>query len=219
MPNMEKRLENLKKANEESHSLIVESLKSALYELLETKEISEIRIVDLTRKAGVSRGGFYRNFYLVTDVLKDDIKMVADDVRHAMGGDIGTDWEIILDTVYRHRKKIPLLLKAGMGFEILDQINRSIDEVEEKYKLRVAEKAPILKGILDKANTKSAKVNLDPANFVMCSAQDPVEAVYLLKDHDRRKPLSGKDTGRRRRELPHLPGGAEGHRVRRISDH
>ena len=137
MPNMEKRLENLKKANEESHSLIVESLKSALYELLETKEISEIKVVDLTKKAGVSRGGFYRNFYLVTDVLKDDIKMVADDVRRAMGGDIGTNWEIILDTVYRHRKKIPLLLKAGMGFEILDQINRSIDEVEEKYKLRV----------------------------------------------------------------------------------
>lgn len=105
MPNMEKRLENLKKANEESHSLIVESLKSALYELLETKEISEIRIVDLTRKAGVSRGGFYRNFYLVTDVLKDDIKMVADDVCRAMGGDIGTNWGIILDTVYRHRKK------------------------------------------------------------------------------------------------------------------
>ena len=99
MPNKEKRLENLKKANEESHSLIVESLKSALYELLETKEISEIKVVDLTKKAGVSRGGFYRNFYLVTDVLKDDIKMVAEDVRRAMGGDIGTNWEIILDTV------------------------------------------------------------------------------------------------------------------------
>ncbi len=45
------------------------------------------------------------------------------------------------------------------------------------------EKAPILKGILDKADTKSAKVNLDPANFVMCSAQNPAEAVYLLKDY------------------------------------
>lgn len=60
MPNKEKRIENLKKANEESHSLIVESLKSALYELLETKEISAIKVVDLTKKAGVSRGGFYR---------------------------------------------------------------------------------------------------------------------------------------------------------------
>ena len=45
------------------------------------------------------------------------------------------------------------------------------------------EKAPILKRILDKADTKSAKVNLDPANFVMCSAQNPAEAVYILKDY------------------------------------
>lgn len=40
-----------------------------------------------------------------------------------------------------------------------------------------------LKGILEKADTKSAKVNLDPANFVMCAGQDPVEAVHILKDY------------------------------------
>ncbi|MBE6731939.1 MAG: sugar phosphate isomerase/epimerase [Ruminococcaceae bacterium] len=45
------------------------------------------------------------------------------------------------------------------------------------------EKAYILKGILDKANAKAAKVNLDPANFVMCCSQDPVEAVHVLKDY------------------------------------
>ena len=45
------------------------------------------------------------------------------------------------------------------------------------------EMAVILKGILDKADAKAAKVNLDPANFVMCAGQDPVEAVYILKDY------------------------------------
>ena len=40
-----------------------------------------------------------------------------------------------------------------------------------------------LRGILEKADTKSAKVNLDPANFVMVAGQDPVEAVYILKDY------------------------------------
>lgn len=40
-----------------------------------------------------------------------------------------------------------------------------------------------LKGVLDKADTKSAKVNLDPANFVMVAGQDPVEAVHILKDY------------------------------------
>ena len=45
------------------------------------------------------------------------------------------------------------------------------------------ESAASLKGVLDKADTKSAKVNLDPANFVMIAGQDPVEAVHILKDH------------------------------------
>ena len=40
-----------------------------------------------------------------------------------------------------------------------------------------------LRAILEKADTKSAKVNLDPANFVMCAGQDPVEAVHILKDY------------------------------------
>lgn len=45
------------------------------------------------------------------------------------------------------------------------------------------EMAVVLKGILDKADTKAVKVNLDPANFVMVAGQDPVEAVYILKDY------------------------------------
>ncbi len=137
MPNREKRIENLQRSNEESHRVIVESLREALYTMLKTRDIDSIKVVDLTKAAGVSRGGFYRNFYLVTDVLKDDIRVIADDVREASGLDIGTNWRIILNTVYRHREKIPLLLKAGMGMEILKQINRSIDGVDEKYKLRL----------------------------------------------------------------------------------
>ncbi|MCR5689989.1 MAG: sugar phosphate isomerase/epimerase [Clostridiales bacterium] len=45
------------------------------------------------------------------------------------------------------------------------------------------EKALALRGVLEKADTHSAKVNLDPANFVMTVGQDPVEAVYILKDY------------------------------------
>ena len=45
------------------------------------------------------------------------------------------------------------------------------------------EKAIKLRGILEKVDTKSAKVNLDPANFVMLCGQDPVEAVHILKDY------------------------------------
>ena len=48
------------------------------------------------------------------------------------------NWEIILRAVYQHKKKIPLLLKAGMGMEILDQINSGIEAVPDQFKLRIA---------------------------------------------------------------------------------
>ena len=44
------------------------------------------------------------------------------------------------------------------------------------------ETAPVLKSFVDKAG-KGVGVNLDPANFVMVTGQDPTEAVYLLRDH------------------------------------
>ena len=138
MPINPVKLENLRKANEESHRLIVDSLQEALYQLLETKDISEIKVIDLCHAAGVSRGAFYKHYYLITDVLKDDIKTIADDVRKAIGPDIAINWGIILKTVYQYKRKIPLVLKAGMGMEILNQINRSIDAVPSKYKLRIA---------------------------------------------------------------------------------
>ena len=104
---------------------------------MEEKDIGQIRVIDLTKAAGVSRGGFYRNFYLVTDVLLDDIQTVADDIRRSMGPDAGLNWRIILRTVYKHRKKIPLLIKAGLGMEILNKINQTIDAVNDDFKLRI----------------------------------------------------------------------------------
>lgn len=137
-PKTDKRVENLRKANEESHRVIVESLREALYRLLVTKDIRDIRVVDLIRLAGVSRGAFYKSYYLVTDVLEEDIRTITEDVGAAMGADIALNWRVILRTVYRHRGKIPLLLKAGMGMEMLDQINRSIEAVDdEEQALRV----------------------------------------------------------------------------------
>lgn len=137
MPIHEKRIENLRKANEESHRMIVDSLREALYKLLETKDVSDIKVVDLIREAGISRGVFYKHFYLITDVLADDIREIVEDIRKASGADIGRNWEIILRTVYAHKKKLPLLLKAGMGMEILNQINHSMDTVPDASRLRI----------------------------------------------------------------------------------
>jgi sugar phosphate isomerase/epimerase len=45
------------------------------------------------------------------------------------------------------------------------------------------ETAPVLKKFLDSLSCKGMRVNLDPANFVMVTGQDPVEAVRLLGNY------------------------------------
>ena len=54
-----------------------------------------------------------------------------------MGEDVGANWRIILQAVYAHREKIPLFLKAGMGMEMLRQINRGHDVADEVRELRI----------------------------------------------------------------------------------
>lgn len=45
------------------------------------------------------------------------------------------------------------------------------------------EPAGVLKEFLDSLSSKGIAVNLDPANFVMVTGDDPVKAVYTLKDY------------------------------------
>lgn len=45
------------------------------------------------------------------------------------------------------------------------------------------ERAVTLKNFLDSLGSKGVSVNLDPANFVMVTGDDPVQAVYTLKDY------------------------------------
>lgn len=45
------------------------------------------------------------------------------------------------------------------------------------------EKAVTLKRFLNSLSCRGVKVNLDPANFVMVTGDDPVQAVYTLKDY------------------------------------
>lgn len=45
------------------------------------------------------------------------------------------------------------------------------------------ETAPVLKSFLDSLKSKGVRVNLDPANLVMVTGDDPVAAVHTLRDY------------------------------------
>lgn len=64
------------------------------------------------------------------------------------------------------------------------QLCKYADEVDAHFAIETGpEIALTLKKFLDSLNSKGVAVNLDPANFVMVTGDDPVLAVYTLKDY------------------------------------
>jgi len=58
------------------------------------------------------------------------------------------------------------------------------DSLEAHFAIETGpETAEVLKGFLDSLSSRGVAVNLDPANFVMVTGDDPVKAVYTLKDY------------------------------------
>ncbi|MCD7827770.1 MAG: sugar phosphate isomerase/epimerase [Clostridiales bacterium] len=73
-------------------------------------------------------------------------------------------------------------------YKIMQEACFSLAEYADKLDAHFAietgpETSATLKGFLDSLGSKGVGVNLDPANLVMVTADDPVQAVYNLKDY------------------------------------
>ncbi|CRH91822.1 mycofactocin system transcriptional regulator [Chlamydia trachomatis] len=64
-------LKNLVRSNKESNQLTRESIETALVFLLEKKDLNQISISELVKKAGVSRNAFYRNYKSKEEILEN----------------------------------------------------------------------------------------------------------------------------------------------------
>lgn len=65
-----KSLKNLYQSNQEANQLTRESIETALLHLMEKKELPQISISELVKKAGVSRNAFYRNYKSKEEILE-----------------------------------------------------------------------------------------------------------------------------------------------------
>lgn len=64
------------------------------------------------------------------------------------------------------------------------ELSRFADSMDAHFAIETGpERAVVLKGFLDDLSSKGVAVNLDPANFKMVTGDDPVRAVYTLKDY------------------------------------
>ena len=68
--------------------------------------------------------------------------------------------------------------------EACSELAEYADSISAHFAIETGpETADVLKEFLDQLNSKGVSVNLDPANFVMVTGDDPVKAVYTLKDY------------------------------------
>ena len=68
--------------------------------------------------------------------------------------------------------------------EACGQLAAYADSLQAHFAIETGpEVAATLKGFLDGLHSTGVAVNLDPANFVMVTGDDPVQAVYTLKDY------------------------------------
>lgn len=64
------------------------------------------------------------------------------------------------------------------------ELSRYADSINAHFAIETGpETSSVLKGFLDSLGSTGVAVNLDPANLVMVTGDDPVQAVYTLKDY------------------------------------
>lgn len=107
----------------------------ALIILLETTPYDKIKIISITKKAGVARQTFYRNFKSKDDiisqfldyVLKERLKIikkVKDD----------TENDVPFAHLKKHREDLLIIMKAVPRYLILERVEKFIDYLVELYK-------------------------------------------------------------------------------------
>ncbi len=78
----------------------------------------------------------------------------------------------------------PTSERYGIMQEACFELSRYADSIGSHFAIETGpETSAVLKRFLDELGSTGVAVNLDPANLVMVTGDDPVEAVYRLKDY------------------------------------
>ena len=123
MDTNEIRNRTLRMSNEESRRVTREAVRGALFRLLQTMPLNEIRIVDLVRIAGISRSAFYRNYPSAEAVLLDAMDASIRQILDAVSRNPAENWRLIISTVRSNAGQLKVLDDAGLLHVLLDRMN------------------------------------------------------------------------------------------------
>lgn len=131
--------------NQELNQLTKESLKLALLQMLEESSIDQINVTALTKRAGVSRMAYYRNYPSVTalyhDLYEDYFKQFFASTSHYLiAQDYKTFFEAIFNFILTHQKDAKILLSSKENGHFLERLNQTfcdpLPDARERYFFR-----------------------------------------------------------------------------------
>lgn len=112
-----------------------EKVINALMELIYQKDYEKITVTDITRKAGISRMSFYRNYKNVNEILFEVIDREFDDFHKRLDEFKGMDLDTFMSSYFERLKGTKKLLEAAKKsgsyerlFQIILKYNRLMME-------------------------------------------------------------------------------------------
>lgn len=153
---MEKR-KILRLSNEESNRLSRECMQTALIYLMAKKDLDEISISELVRKAGVSRTAFYNNYSSKDEILLDLSKKLLNDMNELvaelfLSEDRCAVFQRIFQRVKEDSRLYTLLLKSGLHDREFLNVRKIIQEeypdIDDKTKYLVYAWGGMMKSII-----------------------------------------------------------------------
>lgn len=137
----------MRSTNQELNQLTKESLKTALVQLLAENQIADISVTQLTKRAGVSRMAYYRNYPSVTALYHD---VYAEYFHHFFEANYDAlyqkkyhlFWENLFNYLFEHQAVAKILLSPKEHVHFLTYLNTTLCEpltsIHEQYLFRGA---------------------------------------------------------------------------------
>lgn len=115
--------------NEESRELTRASIEGALLQLLQEKDFQEISVTDIAKKAGVSRGAYYRNYDSKEDIFRCILRQKFQKIHDRMvkrfnEADIFAFWQGMFEGISEEKDFFMLATQIGQEFSLLESANR-----------------------------------------------------------------------------------------------
>jgi AcrR family transcriptional regulator len=127
------KLRVLRQNNQEANAITRECIESALILLMQTKRFEDITVTDITRKAGVSRTAYYRNYTSKEDILGGymrNLSQVLSDVLKQFDAVTETrqSWIALLNAIKPYASQYKLLLDAGYFGKLIAEYANFMNE-------------------------------------------------------------------------------------------